>query len=58
MEGAMATLLNAVVPAYYKEFIYIDICGKEFMYAEAKKDIYCTIEAPLPFCTKLSKSLE
>ena len=54
----MATLLEEIDPEYYKDFIFTDKCGREFMYTEAKKDIYRTLEASLLFWAKLSKSLE
>ena len=57
LEGAMATLLEEIDPEYYKDFIFTDKRGREFMYTEAKKDIYRTLEASLLFGAKLSKKL-
>ena len=54
----MATILEDIDPAYYKDFIYLDIRGRKCIYAEAKKAIYGTLEALLLFWMKLSKSLE
>ena len=42
MEGEMVTLIEEIDPAYYKDFIYIDISEK-CMYTESKKAIYGTI---------------
>ena len=49
MEGAMTTLLEKIDMAYYKDFIYLDIRGGKCMYAEAKKNIYGTLEAYIFF---------
>ena len=38
-------LLEDIDPSYYKDLIYLDIRGRKFMYEEAKKDIYRTLEA-------------
>ena len=54
----MVTLLEDINPEYYKKFIYTYKRGRKCMYAEAKKDIYGTLEASLIFWVKLSKSLE
>ena len=54
----MVTLLEEIEPSYYKDFIYIYIRGNKFMYAEAKKTIYGTLEASLLFWGNLYKSLE
>ena len=53
----MVTLLEEIDPEYCKCFIYTDRRGRKFMYAEAKKDIYGTLEASLLFWRNLSKSL-
>ena len=49
MEGSMATLLEDIKPSYFKEFIYIYIRRKKYMYTEYKKAIYCTIYVSLLF---------
>ena len=54
----MVTLLEDIEPGYYKGFIYTYKRGRNFMYAEAKKAIYGTLEASLIFWGKLSKILE
>ena len=43
----MVTLLEEIDPDYYKYFIYIDRHGRTFMYPEAKKAIYGTLEESL-----------
>ena len=58
LEGAMATLLEEIDPEYYKDFIFTDKCGRKCVYSEANKAIYGTLESPLLFWGKLSKSLE
>ena len=58
LEGSMVKLLEYIYPGYYKYFIYIYKRGSKCMYAEVKKDIYGTLEAPLLFWGKLSKILE
>ena len=45
LEGDMATLLEEIDQEYYKYFIYTDKRGSKCMYAEAKKNIYGTLEA-------------
>ena len=57
MWGAMVTLLEDIDPAYYKYSIYIDISGNKYMYAEAKRVVYSTLEAALLSWTKIYKSL-
>ena len=57
LEGSMVTLLEDSDPEYYKDFIYTDKRGSKCMYAEAKKDIYGTLEASILFWGKLKKSL-
>ena len=54
----MVTILEEVEAYYYKDFIYLDICSRKWIYAEANEAIYGTIEASPPFGTKISKSLE
>ena len=54
----MVTLLEDIDPEYYEDFIFTDKRGRKCMYAEAKKAIYGTLEAPLLFWGKLSKILE
>ena len=55
--GDIVTLLEDIDPKYYKYFIYTDKYGRKCMYAEAKKDIYGTLELSLLFWGELSKSL-
>ena len=45
LEWAMVTLIEETDPGYYKYFIYTDKHRRKCMYAEAKKDIYGTLEA-------------
>ena len=45
----MVTLLEDIDPSYYKELIYLDISGRNYIYAEANKAIYVTLEASLNF---------
>ena len=52
----MVTLLEEIDPEYYKDFIFTDKHGKKYMYAEAKKAIYGTLEASLLFWAKLLKN--
>ena len=47
LEGTMVTLLEGTDPEYYKDFIYTDKRGKNYMYAESKKAIYGKLEASL-----------
>ena len=54
----MVTLLEEIDPKYYKYFIYTNKRGKKCMYAEAKKDIYGTLDASPLFWGKLRKILE
>ena len=54
----MFTLLKEINPEYYKDFIYTNKRGRNCMYAESKKAIYVTLEAPLFFRGKISKSLK
>ena len=54
----MVDLLKDIYPQYSKYFIYTDKRGRKCMYAEAKKDIYETLDASLLFWGKLSKILE
>ena len=54
----MVTLLKEIDLEYYKYFIYTYKFGRKCMYAEAKKGVYGTLEAPLLFWAKLSKILE
>ena len=54
----MVTLLEDIDPEYYKDFIFTDKRERKFIYAEAKKSIYETIEASLIFWGGVSKSLE
>ena len=58
LEGAMVILLEEIDPEYYKYFIYTDKRGNKCMYAEAKKDVYGTLEASLIFREELSKILK
>ena len=58
LEGAMVTLREDIDPEYYKDFIFADKCKRKWMYEEAKKAIYGTLEASLFFLEKLSKILE
>ena len=58
LEGAMVHLLEEIEPEYYKYFIYTDKFGRKWMYTEAKKAIYGTLESSLLFWGKLSKSFE
>ena len=53
----MVPLLEDIVPAYNKYFIYLDIHGIKCMYAYSKKAVYSTLEALLLFSEKLSKIL-
>ena len=57
MERAIVTLLEEIYPAYYKDFIYMGSCGRNCMYAEAKKATYVTLESLMLFWTKLSNIL-
>ena len=43
MYGEMVNLLEDINPAYYKDFIYMDIREEKCMYAESKKAIYGTL---------------
>ena len=54
----MVTPLEYIDPAYYNDFVYLDICSKNCMYAEAKKSVYVTLEALLILWVKFSNSLE
>ena len=45
----MVTLLEDIDPMYFKELIYLDICDIKWMYTEANKYIYGTLEASLLF---------
>ena len=54
----MVALLEEIDPEYYKDFIYTYKRGRKYMYAEAKKAIYGTLEASLLFWGELSKNLE
>ena len=54
----MVTILEEIDPEYYKDFIFTDKRGRKYMYTEAKKAIYGTLEASLLFWAKLSKSLK
>ena len=54
----MVTLLEEIDPEYYVDFIYTDKRRSNYMYSEAKKATYGTLEAPLLFWGELSKSLE
>ena len=56
MEGSMVTLLEEIDPEYYKDFIYTNKRGRKCMYAEAKKDIYGTLEKSLLFWGELQKA--
>ena len=58
MKGEVVTLTEDINPAYYKDFIFIDIHRNKCMYAESKKATYRTLVASLLFWTKLSKILE
>ena len=49
MEVGILTLLEDINPAYYKKLIYIYSHGGKFMYAEAKKAVYGTLEESLIF---------
>ena len=53
LEGAMVALLEDIDPEYYKYSIYTDKRVMKCMRAEAKKDIYGTLEASLLFWGKL-----
>ena len=48
-EEAIVTLLEEIEQEYYKDLIYTDKRGRKFMYAEANKTIYGTLEASLLF---------
>ena len=54
----MVTLLEDIEPKCYKHVIYTDILRRKYMYTEAKKAVYVTLEASLLFLGGLSKSLE
>ena len=54
----MVNPIEEIDPKYYKDFIYTDKSGRKYMYVDAKKAIYGTVEASLLFWGKLSKSLE
>ena len=58
LEGVMVTLLEQIDPEYYKDFIFTDKSRSKYMYAEAKKAIYGTLDSSLLFWAKLSKILE
>ena len=58
LEGAMVTLLKEIEPEYCKYLIYTDKRGSKYIYAEAKKATYWSLEASLLFWGKLSKILE
>ena len=45
LEGYMVTLLEEIDPEYYKDLIFTDKRRRKCMYAEAKKDVYGTLEA-------------
>ena len=50
--------MQDIDPPYYKDFIYLYIRGRKCIYAEAKKNIYGTLEALLIFWKKLTMSLD
>ena len=51
-------LLEDIKPEYCKYFVYTDIHRREYVYAEAKKAIYGTLEVSLIFWANFSKGLE
>ena len=58
LEEDMVILIEKINPLYYKDYIYTNKRGRKCMYSESKKAIYGTLEASLPFWSKISKSLE
>ena len=58
LEGDVVNLLEDIKPEYCKYFVYTDIHGRKYVYAEAKKAIYGTPEVSLIFWANVSKGLE
>ena len=56
MEGSMFNLLKDIDAECYRYFIYTDKLVRKCIYEEINKGIYVTLEVPLLFCGKFSKS--
>ena len=58
LSGAIVELLTKINPQLNQKYIILSRKGKPFLYGEARKAIYGTLNASLLFYKKLVKSLQ